>query len=240
MRTGFLLAAGCAALLSIGWKERDAAKTPALTISPPRPAKTAAEVADRLDALLQPRFQEQAEDFGLDRIYIPLNAHQYTSRDAEGHKFRQPLYSLIGRSAEEKRLLAEADAPQKEYVVAFLHCDSALGKPGDKNPNRPRLRASASPLFYFETLVVHDEKGEASLLEDRNKVALWFKNNMPEAEKSLSDSAAKARRGEKTSDAVGAYFVALRPVKAQKSCLQCHGKAKTGDTLGVMAYAVKK
>ena len=239
MRTEFLLLAGCCALLSVGWKERDATKTKTPAIPPPHPAKTAMDVANRLDAMLQPRFLERAEDFGLDRVYIPLNAHEFSKRDEKGVSVRQPLYDLIGRDGGEKTLLAEANAPQKDYVVAFLHCASTLGKPGDKNIGSDALR-NYKPPFYLEPLVVHEKGVTASYLDNRAKIFKWLAENLPNAEKSLSASAVKAKMGEKTSDTVGAYMVTLRPVKAQASCLGCHGRAKAGDTLGVMAYAVKK
>ena len=240
---GALLFSGAAALYAHGspkraeTKNRNAAAVSPRDIVSLRPAKSANDVAERLDSVLQPRFLERGEDFGLSRIYIPLNAHQYTHRDANNQVTRQPLYALVGRGADEKKLVAEANAPRKEYVVAFLHGKNTLGKSGDKTPERDSLRGFGGVSFYFEPLVIHEADAAQNAPD---KLALWFQTNLPEAEKMLSGSVVRARQGEKTSDEIGSYLVALRPVKAQASCLGCHGRAKTGDTLGVLVYAVKK
>ena len=235
MRTNLLLAAGCCALLSVAWKERDAAKTTVPAV-PPHPAKTAVEVADRLDSLLQPRFLERGEVFGVERIILPLSAHALTYRDANGQLGRQLLYALIGRDSKEKTLLAEADAPQKDYVVGFLHGANTLGKLNEKKTAFGR----ASLTDRFEPFVMREKGANASYSAINNNFAAWMQETFSTFDKSLAASDAKAQKGEKTTDSAGAWVLALRPVKAQASCLQCHGKAKTGDTLGVMFYAVKK
>ena len=240
MRMRFLLLATCAACLSIGWKERDATKTPAPAIFAPHPAKTAGEVADRLNALLQPRFQERGEVFGMDRIYLPLNAHQYTHREPNGAILRQMLYDLVGRDADEKYLIAEANAPKKDYVIGFLHGVNTLGKPGEKKNGQDLLRSRAVASNRLELLVTHEQGVMTGYLEGHNKLSDWANQTLPTLSKALSASDGKAQKGEKTTEAVGAWVLTLRPVKAQAACLSCHGKAKTGDTLGVMAYAVRK
>ena len=240
MRTGFLLLAGCAACLSLGWKERDAAKAPRPTIAAPHPAKTATEVADRLDALLQPRFQERGDVFGMDRVYLPLNAHQYNHREPDGKITRQLLYDLVGRGADEKYLIAEANAPQKDYVVGFLHGVNTLGKPGEKKTDADFTRSRAAASNRLEILVAHEQGVTTGYREGQNKLSAWAKATLPTLDKALTASDVKAQNGQKTTDTVGAWVLTLRPVKAQESCLGCHGKAKKGDTLGVMAYAVKK
>ena len=240
MRMGFLFLMGCAVCLSIGWKERDAAKTPAPTIAAPHPAKTAAEVADRLDALLQPRFLERDEVFGMDRIYLPLQAHQYHYRDANGAMRRQLLYDLSGRGENEKFLIAEANAPKKDYMVGFLHGVNTLGKLGEKKNDQDFLRSRAAARNRLEVLVAHEQSVTTGYLEGHNKLSAWAKDTLPALEKALTASDVKAQNGQKTTDTVGAWVLTLRPVKAQDSCLSCHGKAKKGDTLGVMAYVVKK
>ena len=240
MRMGFLLLAGCAACLTLGWKERDATKAPAPKIVAPHPAKTAGQVADRLDALLQPRFQERGEVFGMDRIYLPLNAHQYYQRGPNGILTRQLLYDLVGRDENEKFLIAEANSPQKDYVVGVLHGVNTLGKPGEKKTDADFTRSRAASANRLEVLVMHEQGVTTGYLDGHNKLSAWAREVLPTLEKALTTADPKAQKGQKTTDTVGAWTLTLRPVKAQASCLGCHGKAQKGDTLGVMAYAVKK
>lgn len=236
MRKEFLLLAGCCALLSVGWKDRDATKTKIPTIPPSHPAKTAMDVADRLDALIQPRFLERGEVFGTNRIILPLQSHALSYRDSNGTLGSQALYALIGRDSKEKTLLAEADAPQKDYVVGFLHGANTLGKPTNKKTGFDRISAADR----FEPFVMHEKGLTASYGAINNDLAAWMQETFSTFDKSLPVSEAKAQKGEKTTDTVGVWVLTLRPVKAQSACLECHGRAKKGDTLGVMAYAVKK
>ena len=230
-----------------GAAARDGSAVPAPKLPVAHAAHTPQEVADRLDDLLQPRFQERAEFFGLSRIYVPLDAHQYTVHEAD-KIYRQPLYNLIGRSPEEKSLLTAANAANREYVVGFLHSANTLGDPPLKKNARKHLPAPAHPLpapdampeAYFEPLVIHGAENQGEKMKDRDHLAQWQIANMKAVNEAVKKAAARARKGEKMEVQAGEWVLLLRPVKAaQDSCLACHGRAKKGDTLGVMAYAIR-
>lgn len=83
--------------------------------APPAPAsaETPQQVADTLDSIVQPRFQQNAGRFGVDRIVFA------------GH---DNIYSLSGMTASEKRRFRRVNAAHRPYVIAFLHCAHKPGR----------------------------------------------------------------------------------------------------------------
>jgi hypothetical protein len=213
------------------------AKSDSKTV-PVFPAHYPEEVVDRLDTLLQPRFLKRDGEFGISRIYIPLNSHQFTRREGE-KVIRTPLYALLPANADEKELIQAADSPGIPYVIGFLHSANTLGKPNDPVP--ANSRRYLMPDAQFETLAMHTALPESSPVQDRQTLNMWKQENLKAVNEVLKQSADKARKGEKVEAQAGDWLVMLRPVKASEAaCLGCHGRAKAGDTLGVMAYAVRK
>ncbi len=181
--------------------------------APSPAALTPQQVADTLDGIVQPRFQQNAGRFGVDRVL--LNGHD-------------DIYGLSAVTAKEKRDFRRVSAAHRPYVVAFLHC---AHKPGHYANFKERADAAANP--YLETLA------SATTTEDGAvKLRLWAESNL---DKVVLPDLADLRRGDRVDKDFGNWRVSMRPVLASRpACLGCHVGAKKNDTLGVMVYAVDK
>ncbi len=74
----------------------------------PIAAETPQQVANTLDSIVQPRFQQDAGRFGVDRIF-ELDGHGNVQWvDADSHAERQRF--------------AAVKASKRPYIIAFLHC----------------------------------------------------------------------------------------------------------------------
>lgn len=185
---------------------------------PAPPAQTSTEtpqqVADTLDSIVQPRFQQNAGRFGVDRILF------------KGH---DNIYSLVGMTTSERRRFRRVNAAHRPYVIAFLHC---AHKPGhdllDKNHELEEL-----PDAFLQPLA-------AATATDAGLEKLWNWSGA-HLEKAVLSDLPVLRRGTGMDQDFGNWRLVLRPVLASRdSCLGCHAGAKRGDTLGVMVYAVDK
>ena len=184
------------------------------------------QVADALDKIVQPRFQDvTAGQFGMTRL-IPA---------VRGHESVGFLGAFPTNTSAETSLLASANAMHRPYVMAFLHCAHVPGQssrilpPGGMNVASATLGSDILP--RFSTIVVsripsnlpvsYSEKTEAALHKSALRV-------LP-----------TALQGRSVQTQSGNWTLFLRPVSVSKaSCLTCHTGAKRGDTLGVMVYAV--
>lgn len=186
-------------------------------------AETPQQVADALDKIVQPRFQDvSAGQFGMTRL-IPV---------ASGHQSVGFYDDFRTSTPAEAALLAAADAPHHPYIMAFLHCTHVSGHvPGrfgtrpDGVP-RPWLARITSRAF---ALPLSPEHVQASMERD-----------MPLIQKTATDALPALREGKSQGKSAGDWLVVMRPVRASTdTCLGCHAGARRGDTLGVMVYAVR-
>ncbi len=222
---GLLVAAGVGALHS-----------QPLPVPPVRVGGTL-QVANDLDAIIQPRFQDDAGAvFGMGRV----------SPAVQGHSGVGIQGSLQTHTVAETALRQRADAAGRDYIVAFLHFAHAPGQRIDRrvglagrdallgtfdSPRHPvdplAFRVNSAP--YLTTLVVKRGGVGAS-----QPLALGAVLQKP----ALSVLPA-VRRGNAMQVTSDPWVVFVRPVLAsQASCLGCHTGARTHQTLGAMVYAV--
>ncbi len=176
-------------------------------------ALTPQQVAETLDGIVQPRFQQNAGRFGVDRVML------------DGH---DEIYGLSAITARERRDFRRANAAHRPYVVAFLHC---AHKPGHYSDSKERPDGATEP--YLEPLASATTTDEGA-----EKLRLWADGHL---EKVVLPDLADLRRGGKVDKDFGNWRVSMRPVLASRpACLGCHAGAKKNDTLGVMVYAVDK
>lgn len=181
---------------------------------PPASSETPQQVADTLDSIVQPRFQQNAGRFDVDRIVFA------------GH---DNIYSLTGVTASEKRRFRRVNAAHRPYVIAFLHC---AHKPGRDLLTKTRDKEEA-PTPFLQTLAAATATETGS-----GKLFNWSDSHL---EKAVLPDLPVLRQGTGIDRDLGNWRLVLRPVPASRdSCLGCHAGARRGDTLGVMVYAVDK
>ena len=97
------------------------------------------QVADCLDALIQPRFQDdRAGVFGITRVVTPEQL-----AGVEGH---YGLALLQPKTPTETALLHQANAARHDYVIAFLHCAHVPGHYANTHiSGRSRYQAVPAP-----------------------------------------------------------------------------------------------
>ncbi len=181
----------------------------------PRPAAMSPQqVADTLDGIVQPRFQQNAGRFGVDRIVVG------------GH---ENIYGLTSTTAAERRKFRAVNAAHRPYVIAFLHC---AHKPGQDLVTHTRGEATLfPPSLQTLSAATATEAGTQKLIG-------WSEDNL---KKVVLPDLTDLRRGDKVDKDFGNWRVSMRPVLASRpACLGCHAGAKKNDTLGVMVYAVDK
>ena len=182
--------------------------------SPPIPGDTPQQVADTLDSIVQPRFQQSAGRFGMDRISFA------------GHN---NVYELESQTREERRKFRQVNAAHRPYVIAFLHC---AHKPGEDLTTHTRDKQEPfKPYLQTLSTATATEAGTEKLMS-------WSDADLSKA---VLPALPVLRQGVGVDRDFGNWEVVLRPVRAlHSSCLTCHAGAKRGDTLGVMVYAVDK
>ncbi len=175
--------------------------------------EVALQVADALDSIIQPRFQNDAGKFGVGRLVT-----------VDGHVF---VADLEAADPAEAAVLAKAKAYQRDYLIAFLHTTHVPGK-------FTRGGLSPQPQFkpYLSTLA-----GSGFGRRDLSSAAVYFRGQA--LQPAVVAAFPRLADGAVAPFMVDNQWVFLRPVRAlQSSCLDCHTGAKKGDTLGVMVYAV--
>ena len=183
-------------------------------LAPPAQGDTPQQVADTLDSIVQPRFQQSAGRFGMDRIAFA------------GH---DNVYGLASQTAGERRKFRRVNAAHRPYVIAFLHC---AHKPGEDLITHTRDKQEAfTPSLQTLAAATSTQAGTEKLMA-------WSDADLSKA---VLPSLPVLRQGLGVDRDYGNWQVVLRPVRAlHASCLTCHAGAKRGDTLGVMVYAVDK
>lgn len=202
----------------------------ALVALPARPAEkagkptSAATVILLLDGYVQTRFEQDDGKFGLMRIPPPVDGH-----DTIG-------YQLYPQNDGEKDILRTVGDSGLEYLVEFIHCTHVPGhrqEPGTPRPDPPRvttitLVAAKSTAAPFRPYTFSKEREE------------FMKTTELPIIKKASAAMDRLAKGAAVDTKLDTWKVAFRPVRASKaSCLNCHVGAKAGDTLGIMAYAVR-
>ena len=170
------------------------------------------QVATWLDGIVQPRFQQNAGQFGVDRI-VKVSGHDH-------------VYGLDVKTPGEKRNLARVNAARHPFVIAFLHC---AHKPG-RNPGISQRERTGTSLSLLATGTGTQDSG--------GKLYRWGDAHLKAL---VVPSLPKLRQGRNVDITDKHWLVSLRPVQAkQEACLGCHVGAKHNDTLGVMVYAVNR
>jgi hypothetical protein len=219
---------------------------------PDRQGDAAEKVADLLDRIIQPRFQDTTGAvFGMDRVNQTIIGHQsIVIVDSPG----VPTFRSIDPA--DAALIKEANSYRRRYLIGFLHMAHVPGTPTDITPPRlQKYERQWSPTWEFLTPLAVQNNEVFPMLSDLRNVPDFdqmeitlqrrqqWKDNVRLARRWENTALAqlpRLRRGESVSLAVGDWRLFLRPVRAdQAACLNCHTGAKRGDTLGVMLYAVQ-
>jgi hypothetical protein len=194
--------------------------------SPEKPSRTLAtpfQVAEALDAYVQPRFEILRDrSFGAFRIVYRKHAG---------------LVQLKVDTPEEKALIADVNAAGRDYAIYLLHCAATPGpyhRPY-KYTEQPRLE-----LLYFNREAIVDARDYLDRQEEK-RVANANRLDQEGVAKKAVAALPKLRRGEEVRVSHGDWDVLMRPTRATKpACVSCHTDAQVGTTLGVMVYAVRK
>ena len=196
---------------------------------PAPPVSATQRVADMLDQIIQKRFEMDAGVFGVSRVVRPTDALLGHSAAAR----------FDANTAPEARLLAQVQATNLDYVIAFLHSTHPPGKfpnalgpvPGEalKAPSLSVLAGKAIP----DPVNIGDSRARDEIAAKRTEARQMEKLAIAKLPQLMKGQSAGAETGDRV-----LYF---RPVRASKaSCIKCHPGAKQGDTLGVMVYSVAK
>lgn len=185
--------------------------------SSPPTADPSEKVADTLDSIVQPRFQKNAGQFGVDRV-VHIEGHEGVPWIDAGNPF-------------EVRRFAAVKAAHRSYVIAFLHCRHKPGAyvdpPTPADPSDGTVPSSVDALIA----VGGTQAGANRTFEWANKAL------NPVARPYLG----QLLKGQPAQADYENWVVVMRPVRAlHQACLDCHAGTRRGDTLGVMVYAVDK
>ena len=225
-RVTLAIAAGSVPLLLALTVNRLHSQPPAPVVPIPA-AVSPKQVADDLDAIIQPRFQDdRAGVFGMSRVVPMIGGHLAVNNF-------QPVTKA------ETQLWDQANSAGHPYQVEFLHSPHVLG-------NLRQRTSSGTPIGWPQS------KPYLSLLLDhplsppdwndpkvRQQAIANGEARQSQLLKAATDALPNLMQGKGQEKTVKDYLVVMRPVRASKdSCLTCHGGAKRGDTFGVMVYAV--
>ena len=188
------------------------------SLPPSQILATPFKVAEALDNYVQPRFAILRDtNFGIARIIRRQHAG---------------IAQLKVDSPQEKEIIANVNATKRNYAIGFLNCAPL---PHMKTNNKsPRL-----DLFYMnQTKLVKDMfyvSNENKIIAQQNKI------DLETAQEAAIKALHQLRKGHELRFEDKLWVMLLRPVLASSSeCLNCHKNAKSGETLGVMFYAVRK
>lgn len=216
--TPILLIASCAAKMS--WDSaRYELPGPVLqsSLKPTQKLETPTQVAEALDAYVQPRFEIlRDKNFGALRIVYRKHAG---------------IVQLKVETQQEKEAIANINAAHRDYMICLLHCVSMKGYADTSlNPRLQLLYCNQKPVAGAPTY----------LLGPQQEVAAANKFDMDEIQAQAVEARAKWMAGKEHRTTSGDWTVLMRPVLASKQeCLSCHTDAKIGATLGVMVYGVR-
>ena len=202
-------------------------------------SETPKQVADDLDSIIQPRFQDlTAGNFGLSRMVPVVRGHPLVVYEGYG--------AFHTNTPAEASRLARADTSHSPYVNYFVHCAPLPG-----SSTAGFSGAQASPFgnsgSFGTSAPTKDYPGIGySGSSPFTTIAIaGSQDNYKETQPLLLNAAMKAlpqaEKGKPVQAQAGNWTLFLRPVAAsQEACLTCHTSATRGETLGVMVYAVNK
>ena len=174
------------------------------------------QVADALDSIVQPRFQQNAGRFGVDRVFA-----------LDGHG---SVHWVESDSRAERRRFALVKTSHRPYVIAFLH---TAHKPGAHIDPATKPQESDMPVPSINSLTA---VGASQVGADR--MYDWANAHLKPV---VTAHMATLKQGLPAQADYQNWVVVMRPVRAlHQGCITCHVGAKRGDTLGVMVYAVDK
>jgi hypothetical protein len=184
---------------------------------PTRALGTPMQVAEALDAYVQPRFEIlRDKNFGALRIVFRKHAG---------------IVQLKVDTSQEKEAIANVNGAHRDYAIGLLHCAPIPDRSGTVTPKLQLLYFNQKALAGAATY----EMGGGREIAAKNELDL--EGFQEEAVKALPRLMAgkEHRTGDDT------WTVLMRPVRAStQECLSCHTNAQAGATLGVMVYAVRK
>ena len=182
----------------------------------PHSAASPQLVAETLDSIVQPRFQQNAGRFGMDRVF---------SLDGHGN-----VHWVESDSRAERRRFAMVKASHRPYVIAFLHTAHKPGAHIDP-PTKPVASDQITPSINALTAVGATQKGAGRMYD-------WVNAQLKPV---VTAHLATLKQGQSAQADYQNWVVVMRPVRAlHAGCITCHAGAQRGDTLGVMVYAVDK
>ncbi len=192
------------------------------------PLETPEQVAQAIDDVIQPRFQKDVDEVGIERILI------------EGHS---GIYSLDTKHMPKmKTLLKRIALSRRQFAISFFHC---IHKPAKFRGITKESFTSNGEEEGLQTLILPGNQyyrtaGVGSLAE-HDRQGKWEEEQNPAIEKATTKVLPELRKGKPKEANIGKWYVAMRPVRAIKpSCLNCHTGAKKGDLMGVMVYSVSR
>lgn len=186
----------------------------------PKPVRTvdASQVADRIDSIIQPRFQVSAGQFGQDRVVGSIDGHPRTFEviDQETNSERSQFASVI--------------ASKRPFVMGLLHCSHRLGSHLHTHDGLQNGEGDDPQVIMLVSAGISD-------LNAQNNFD-WCDDHLSGA---VKPDIAAIKRGQACTTTCGQWLVVMRPIKAEHEiCLSCHLGAKRGDTLGAMVYAIRE
>ncbi len=184
----------------------------------------APSLVDRMDALVQPRFQDDtAGTFGTARLGIP--GHEVVIDKRVHDTFLEQVKAVTRGS-------------KNEYTLGFLHFVKTPGKPKQKDfaltevPQKPEYW-----LFYLVRqgkIFDNGSDGAASV-----PAAAWEKQFGKRVETVCLQNLSAVKRGASARISTKTLQVFVRPITASKaSCLGCHAGTTKGQALGAMVYTI--
>lgn len=206
----------------------------------PTPTKDKAlQVADLLDSVIQPRFQDdRGTVFGIRRVIPAVRGHDSVA-------FFDPQPPLQAQSEAEKPLFAQIEASHRDFEIAFLHCQGPetiiLSQNTQAKAAPKRIKMPPSVSLLTRSLSGQNDAWQRMTPPDRKKLLQRWDHDERLIEQAALADLPRLMQGQSGQTAVGPWLVVTRPVQALKnSCLSCHTQAKKGDTLGAMVYAVRR
>ena len=215
-----LLFGGCCGKMFIDWKMYELpGKVLSSTAKPTRALGSPFDVAEALDAYVQPRFEIlRDKNFGAFRIVYRKHAG---------------IVQLKVDTPQEQEQIANVNAANRDYAICLIHCAPIPGHGSYRGT--PELQL----LYFNQKQVARDADFYSYADFDRVGEKNGFDTEAV-CEKAIG-VLPKLIAG-KEHRAIGSNWdILMRPVLASKNeCLSCHTNTKPGATLGVMLYAVRK
>lgn len=181
------------------------------------------QVAEALDSYVQPRFEIlRDKNFGAFRIVYRKHAG---------------IVQLKVDTPEEKALIANVNAANRDYVISLLHC---APKPSYSGGVTTRYKVTPQlQMLYWNRQPVAPETDFPHVSSQSQKIEQETPG-FDGWEKKAVAALPELMMGKEYRTKDGDWEILMRPATATKaSCVSCHTDAQVGSTLGVMVYAVR-